>query len=355
MPGSHVTVYKCESYDPLKIKNVIAGSLAGLSLNTKKVLLKPNMLQAHSPAENVTTHPAVVEAVAQIVIDAGGDCRIGDSPSGSGRENAVDFFDGQSLRKLDIPGGRLIKTVYLPESYFTYDLVINLPKLKTHALTGFTLGVKNMFGVIPGRVKADLHRIAPHPEKFAVALCDIYSAVKPAFTVLDAIEGMQGEGPVTGDTVRLNRIFTGADANALDAAVVRMCGVNPGKIYLIREIAARGIGNIENTEVIRKYEGGDAEFIGFKTSFIPALSRFIPIGMLDRLARLIRRRPAILHERCISCSHCSDICPVKAIAASKDGVPYFDMEKCIKCFCCAERCTEQAIIEKRSLLAKLFP
>ncbi|MEA3505926.1 MAG: DUF362 domain-containing protein, partial [Elusimicrobiota bacterium] len=201
---STVTVYKTDGYNLQELKKIAADALSGFNFKGKKVLLKPNMLQAHLPEEGVTTHPIVVEAAASVIIRRGGKCAIGDSPSGHGRENAeksaeksgfmevcrrlnikFEFFDGAELRKIKIPEGQVYKKIYLPESFFTYDFILNLPKLKTHSLTVFTLGVKNMMGVVPGLGKVDFHVKAAHPVNFASAICDLYSVVTPDFTIVD--------------------------------------------------------------------------------------------------------------------------------------------------------------------------
>lgn len=370
--SAKVCIYKCSGYDKDRIKEIVSCYFKNTEFKGKNILLKPNMLQAHRPEKNVTTNPAVVEAVAEAVMEKGANCRIGDSPSGWGMNSAkaaaekagflevcmrtgidFDFFDSQELREVKIERGRIYNKLYLPESYFSYDIVINLPKLKTHSLTIFTLGVKNMFGLIPGLAKADFHRKAAHPKKFASALCDLYSVVIPDYTILDGIEGMDGEGPVTGRRRKLNRIFISRDANALDAVVERMCGVDPEKVPLTREVADRGLGEIDNINIEKYYSGRDEEFKGFKTSFIPVLAAMVPVWTLDILSQFLQRRPAIDEELCISCRKCAQICPVQAIDFP-EKYPHFDIKKCIKCFCCAERCTESAITEERSLLAKFF-
>lgn len=369
---SNVYIYKCAVYDKEYIKPILQNYFKNTVFKDKNILLKPNMLQAHEPSKNVTTNPAIVESAAEIILDSGGFCSIGDSPSGWGIENAknaaretgmqeictkldieFDFFDNQRLMPVKIENAKICNEIFLPESYFSYDIVINIPKLKTHGLTIFTLGVKNMMGLIPGLYKADFHRIAAHPKKFALLICDLYSVLKPDYTVLDSIEGMQGEGPVTGTSRKLDRIFISDDANALDAAVSGMCGIDPAKVPLISEVSDRGLGEIENINIIKEYEGGDPEFDDFRISRISVIGARIPVWFINILAPFLLRNPSVDTSSCSSCRECTEICPVNAIAFS-DAFPVFDMSKCIKCFCCAERCTSNAIIEKRGFLGGLF-
>jgi len=371
MPAK-VNVLRCDRYDVELIKSLLNGFISGINPAGKNILIKPNMLQAHKPEENVTTHPAVIQAVAELIIDHGGKCGIGDSPSGWGKENAFnaarktgifevaeklgiqfDFFDGQEMREVIVNDYKIISKVFLPESYFTYDKVINLPKLKTHSLTAFTLGVKNMLGVIPGNIKADYHKQAPHPRRFASALADLYSVVRPDLTILDAVEGMQGEGPVTGTAVKLNRLFVSCDANALDTVAVKMCGAKPSRIYLINEVHERGLGEMKSIEIIRNYEGNDNEFSGFKKPLIYYLGRGIPACLPDLFSVFLDHYPEADMELCSGCGKCMKICPAEAIDFSRK-YPKIDKKKCIRCFCCAEICPEKAMKEKKKLLAKVF-
>ncbi|MFH1415001.1 MAG: DUF362 domain-containing protein [Elusimicrobiota bacterium] len=373
---SFVYIYRCTGYNKKNIKEIISDyfkdkDLSGI-FSGKKILIKPNMLQAHRPEENVTTHPLVVEAVAEYIKEHGGKCLIGDSPSGRGKENAMhaaeksgflavcerqnidfDFFDGQRLIKHEIKDGKVYKHIFLPESYSSYDIVMNIPKLKTHAFTTFTLGIKNMFGMVVGNSKADTHRRAPDPKHFADAICDIYSAVVPDYTILDAIEGMDGQGPVTGKTKKLNRIFISDDANALDSAVISMCGFNPHKSIINKKAAERGLGLIEPKAVKNCYEGTDEEFKRFKIPAIPAIVTRIPSWLVKILSLFLSRKPVINISKCSTCGNCIDICPAEAISYC-GKYPAFDLKKCIRCFCCIERCENGAISEKSNRITKLL-
>ncbi len=370
--SSDVFIYKCVEYNKEKLKYIINEYFKNIDIKGKKVLIKPNMLQAHKPSECVTTNPVVVEAAAEVIINKGGICSIGDSPSGKGIENArkaaektgflgvckqlsinFDFFEGQKLRFVKIPDGRVIKGIYLPETYFLYDIVINLPKLKTHCFTVFTLGVKNMYGMISGITKSDFHKKAAHPKRFAALLCDLYSVVKPDYTILDAIEVMEGNGPVTGKIRKLNRIFISDNTNALDATVEKMCGMNPEKIPYTKEVADRKIENITDIIIHKNYDSNDNEFNGFIIPKLPVMISKIPVYLLDLISCFFVREPVVNKELCISCNKCIEACPVEAIVI-QDRYPLFIMKKCIKCFCCAERCMESAISEKRKLLARLL-
>ena len=367
-----VYIYRCESYNKEALRPVIDDYFTGSDVfNGKKVLLKPNMLQAHDPSENVTTRPELVETVAEYVIDNGGTCAVGDCPSGRGRENVIaaaektgflgicrrlniefEHFEGQDMIPVEVKNGRIYEKIFLAANYFKYDIVVNMPKLKTHGLTVFTLGVKNMMGLIPGLGKSDMHRKATRTEDFVGALADLYSVVKPAYTILDAVEAMHGSGPVGGSTIKLNRIFMSQDANALDAVAEDMCGIDPHKVRLTREIANRSLGNIDNIVTVKKYDGADNEFVEFKVPILPSLGEIVPGWVASILSFLLRTRPSVKKNTCVKCGKCSEVCPADAVAYSSSGYPVFNVDICVRCFCCAERCPKSAIVEKKNWLAR---
>ncbi|MBN2407140.1 MAG: DUF362 domain-containing protein [Elusimicrobia bacterium] len=368
-----VHVYKCVSYDTDRIRAILGDYFDGIDFSGKKILLKPNMLQAHSPGECVTTHPAVLEAAALYFTGRGAACAIGDSPSGTGIENAqkaseetgmldvcrrlgidFDYFNGQPLVRTPAVSPKVYENIFLPESFFSYDVIINVPKLKTHAVTIFTLGVKNMMGLMTGSIKRDFHIRSPHPVQLAEALADLYSVAIPHYTIMDGVEGMHGDGPVSGKKIKLGRIFISSNTNALDAVIEAMCGVDPMKVPLTREISSRGFEKIDNIDIIKGYSGSDPEFDGFE---IPLVGRFgarIPAMFFGAVTPFVLHKPLVDRTRCTGCRECIEMCPAGAISF-RSGFPVFDLKKCVRCFCCAERCSRGAIREKKNFLTKLLP
>ncbi|MGM0568231.1 MAG: DUF362 domain-containing protein [Elusimicrobiota bacterium] len=372
MKRESVHIYRACAYEKRKLKEIMKDFFNRRDFYGKRILLKPNMLQAHLPDENVTTHPLLLRAAAETVMDFGGICAIGDSPSGWGRENVLnaaektgimgicrdldikfEVFDGSKTTPVKIKKSAVYNKMHLPENYLSYDTVINVPKLKTHSLTIFTLGVKNMLGVIPGLSKSAFHKDCPHPERFALAIADLYSLVKPDFTILDAVEAMEGDGPVTGDTVKLNRIFCSSSTNSLDAVVEKMCGVDPFRVPITREVYKRGMGEIKDVEIIRHYAENDSRFRSFKVPLASRLGKMIPAFALTLLSPLLDRYPKVENHSCIGCKKCAEVCPADAVRFHKN-LPVFKLEKCIRCFCCAERCPQKAIMERKKILARFF-
>lgn len=214
-----IAVSECHSYDPEEVRESVTeciellGGARRFASSGDRVLLKPNMLMAASPERHVTTHPSVIEAVAEVFLDLGAEVSIGDSPGGSFR-NIERFWRATGIldvcRRLDIEplnfeasGSYIMGSGYpISRPVVDSDLVVNLPKLKTHSMTIFTCAVKNMYGAVPGFGKADYHREHPRPSEFARRLLEIYLLTEPALTWLMGLSGWRetvhrGETPGT--------------------------------------------------------------------------------------------------------------------------------------------------------------
>ena len=188
MKRATVSVVACPSYAPDLVRQSVMASLAPLGGMGRfvrpgmRVLLKPNLLSAHEPERAVTTHPAIVQVVAELVQEAGGTILVGDSPAGPIENNPAVWrqsgigevaaqvrakpvpFDGVTWKRLNTTD------YFIARPVLEADLVINLPKLKTHTFTLYTGAVKNLFGVIPGNRKREVHARAPGIEDFSQAL-----------------------------------------------------------------------------------------------------------------------------------------------------------------------------------------
>ena len=252
---SSVSIVKCQSYDEGKVLEglrqaiTLIGGIENFVKSGDHVLLKPNLLFGKPPEKAVTTHPSIVKGMIQIVREAGGVPFIGDSPSiGSlaraGREGR-DQKSGrgkqcvllrslkiQSLLKIDTESSSNI--IEIDRAVLEADVVINLPKWKTHNLMLLTLGVKNLFGCVPGAQKALWHLKAGEEPDFLPKFCSIYTCIiKPSLTVLDGIVGMEGNGPGSGDPIPLGLILASRDPLSLDQIGMRPIrnseGISPYK------------------------------------------------------------------------------------------------------------------------------
>jgi len=334
-----VSIVKCNDYS--KVKNSIKQSLdliGGLEKIIKPddmVLLKVNLLMAKKPEQAVTTHPSVVKAVIQLVKEKGGIPFVGDSAGGAGLTDKA--FEVSGIKKVveeenvellnfETTGTYRVKGLNIAKPLLDSDVVISLPKLKTHTFTFFTGAVKNFFGGIPGKQKSELHSKHQKLEDFSNMLLDIYSAVKPKLGIMDGVLGMEGDGPSNGEAVKSNIVLSSFDCIALDYVSSALIGYNPMGIATTRLAYKRKLGETENIEIAgEKIENVKIDFK--KSVSEDAKENVVPI--VDR-------------EKCKKCLTCISICPVNAITIINEDIT-FNRMKCIRCYCCSEICPEGAI------------
>jgi uncharacterized protein (DUF362 family)/Pyruvate/2-oxoacid:ferredoxin oxidoreductase delta subunit len=371
-PAGVVSVARCQTYELQAVADAVERVLAPLGgmerfvQRGQWVHLKPNLLAAKEPARAITTHPAVVEAVVRMVQDLGAEVTIGDSPGGA-VTGVQRYWDNTGLtevarrtRLVSFETGGVVERKVRGKSYFVSrylveaDVVINLPKLKTHNLTLYTGAVKNLFGAIPGLRKSEYHKQAPHPEDFAEVLVDIYSVVRPHLHIADAIVGQEGNGPSSGKVRPMGLVLASSDGVALDAVGAAIMGFAEGEIDTTRIATQRGLGegSLERIQLI----GGDVQSLRLPDFALPSnrLIKLLPRWLMLLAARLIWVRPRAIRELCQQCGMCQTNCPVGAIHTDADGFPVMDYERCIKCMCCDESCPHQAIEQEMSWLARRF-
>ena len=330
-----------------------------------KVLLKVNLVAGHDVERRVTTDPSIVRAVAKLVIEAGGTPFIADSPGIDSFKSAAEKAGFMNVaRELGIECHELTDPVDLPvndEADFRRiqvsryvmeaDKVINLAKLKTHGQMYLTMGVKNLFGTIPGRLKAGWHyNVGLNRERFASLLLDIYSGVKPAFTILDGVIGMHGDGPTSGDPYNFGIIGACIDALAMDFALCKMLG---GKLEDYPLYMAAKKRNMPQCETASSDIEGDIspEHI-FPDVKLPKTRSMRLLPNIPFFDRLMTSRPVHIPEKCIGCGRCAAVCAAGALK-HRDRHLYFDYGKCIRCYCCHEMCPVKAIKFNESWLLKL--
>ncbi len=332
-----------------------------------RVFLKPNLLSAKEPHKAVTTHPALVRGVAARCLALGARVAIGDSPAGAlkgirrvwkktGMEE-VAAATGAALVSLESSGvvERFASDhrYYLSRAVLDADLVINLPKLKTHGLTLFTGAVKNTFGTIPGLGKGEYHKRFPHPHTFAEVLLDVHALVAPGLHIMDAVLAMEGNGPASGDPRHLGLLLAAEDGVALDAVASAIVGFRPEEIDTTRLARRRGLGPARPDDVrvlgVPLAEAGVDDFV------LPSnrLLKMVPETMLRLAGRLLWVRPRAHAPACIGCTLCAASCPVDTIAMA-GGLPVVDYARCINCITCQEVCPTQAMRAEASPLARLF-
>jgi uncharacterized protein (DUF362 family)/Pyruvate/2-oxoacid:ferredoxin oxidoreductase delta subunit len=358
-------IVRRSSYHDDKLKPYIFEMMSSFGMDTirpgTRVLVKPNFLSPASPEEGLLTHPAVVRAVCEYLLQKGAGVTVGDSPAlGSFekilKDNGIrDALTGLDVRveefrssvKVDIgePFGR----IEMAEEALRADMVINLPKLKTHSQMLLTLGVKNCFGCIAGFRKAEWHmRTGVNHEMFARLLVQIHRAVKPALTILDGIIALEGPGPGRGGSPRHLGVLMGSNNTlAVDVTVCRMLGIDPETLPTNRKARQMGLmpDHIDLEGVLPAVEN-------FK---IPGATSLIygPKPVQGFVRKHLTRRPVADDNLCELCGDCWTFCPAGAIEEAGTKLR-FDYDKCIRCYCCIEVCPKGALSTRESLPATLF-
>ncbi|MBD2776035.1 DUF362 domain-containing protein [Iningainema tapete] len=243
-PNSSVSIIRANSYAKEVLRESLEtllepiGGMAAFVKPGNRVLLKPNLLTGARPGKECTTRPELVYAVASMVIEAGGKPFLGDSPAfGSARGVAVANGYLPVLEELNLPiidfHGHRYQTIseefnhlLLCKEAIEADVVINLPKVKSHVQLVLTLGVKNLFGCVPGKMKAWWHMEAgKDANRFGEMLVETARAINPNLTILDGIIGHEGNGPSGGEPRELGVLAASADVFALDRAMVEILNV----------------------------------------------------------------------------------------------------------------------------------
>ncbi len=366
-----VSVSRCADYNQDMVDQAVhaamthIGGMERFVRPGQKVLLKVNALTMKLPEEAVTTHPAVIMAVAAEVKKAGGIPLVGDSSGGmaAGQAPTKKTFEvagiagaaevaGAELVNFDMAGAAAVPAegpipiLHLARPVLEADVVISLPKLKTHSVTILTGAVKNMFGCVPGHRKAEYHRMAPRVKDFARVLVDVYEATRPALTIMDGIVGMEGSGPSAGNPRELGLILAAPDGVALDAVVAHIAGIAPFKVHTTRIAHQRGVGmgDLSKIEVL----GERLENLKLRDFDLPSNLMFevMPGFLVSGVLGMLRARPVIAEDACAGCRFCVDSCPVKAMEMS-EKIPVIDYNRCISCLCCQELCPRKAVQMKQ--------
>ena len=365
-------------------------NLAGCFQPAEKILIKPNLLSAVAPDKAATPHPAVFEALAGCLKNLGLNLSYGDSPALDSMEHAARVTglaavakklaicpaDFSSHVETPLPEGKALHSLPLACGVAEADGLVSLAKLKTHALTGMTGVIKNLFGVIPGQRKATYHARYPNIRYFCQMLADITHFLQPRLCVCDGIVAMEGNGPRNGRPRQLGVILLSTDPVAVDAAGAFLIGIEPDSLPLLKVAARSGLGEInlsqidacvirvlpESAEInrgpARKLLAGlqVRDFVQSKTVRAimgAAISMLVPPLYKNH----IQRRPAISAERCTRCGICTKACPVKPAAVFQKEcgmLPEFDYECCIRCFCCQEVCPVGAIEVRKTTIGRLI-
>ncbi len=370
---SRVSLQKLESYKPeetLQAMEDLLEPLGGMSAFVKpgqKVLLKPNLLSGKTPEKAVTTHPEIVRAVIQLVQKSGGNVSIGDSPGIGSPENVarksgiLSVVEETGCRFVPFetsvtihPKNGTFQQFEVAQDILDADVIINLPKLKTHQMMGLTCGVKNMFGAVVGLRKPRLHlQAGTDKEFFALMLLELCEALAPTLTIVDAVIGMEGEGPGSGDPVQIGALLAGRHPQAVDTVATELVGLKPHQVWTQQEAikTKRPYTNLDQLEL----SGPLLDSLRIK-NFQPAKMTDVNFGLKGRLKDSLKNaltaRPVPNHNLCKRCNDCVIHCPPEAMEIKHNKLQ-IDYNLCIRCFCCQELCPHGALMTKQGILLRL--
>ena len=366
-----VTVRSLKRYHPAEIQPVVDELLAPLAdklIAGQTAVIKPNLLMSAAPERAITTHPAVIEAVAHHLIQRGLTVIIADSPGGPASRNQLDkLYRGCGLDEVARRTGAIlnrdlsVEEITCPTALSLprfpvlrvirrADVLINLPKCKTHGMMGYTGAVKNLFGAIPGLTKAEHHFRLPDRHRFGDHLVDVAECLAADFHLIDGVLAMEGDGPSGGRPVEGGFLAAAQSPHALDQAITRLIGIDGALVPTLVSAARRSL----LPDQIDLF--GDAiRLAPFRLPRSLAVT-FLPVWLPDfihrGLAKAIRAKPVFLHDKCIACGKCQAICPAGVIRLNPSRRPECDYAGCISCFCCHEICPVEAIAIKQSLLGR---
>ncbi len=377
--GAEVSTVRCGSYEVEEVYSAVRrsieliGGIESFVKDKERVLIKPNLLGAKPRHSAVTTDPAIVGALIRIVKEAGGVPLVGDSPglgtaakvaAKNGLREEVERL-GAKLIELSTPvevrntKGLRFKKLVVAEEALDVDVIINAPKLKTHAQMFLTMAVKNIFGCVPGKRKVQWHLTAGvDSDYFADMLLELALFIKPRLSILDAVISMEGNGPASGTPRETGFVMASTEPIALDRAACEVLKANPEDMPTLKRAKEHGLGttDIDKIELLgdatSELEVTDFEFPPLiSTNFTASLPGFID----KRLRKAASSRPFILTSKCMLCNVCVAVCPAEVMENTNQMRINIDYNGCIRCFCCQEMCPHNAITVKEGWLKRLIP
>ncbi|NWF56302.1 MAG: DUF362 domain-containing protein [Syntrophaceae bacterium] len=320
----------------------------------KRVLIKPNILGPYPPEKGITTHPSLIRSLVKALRRRGATCWVGDNPGMSGYtanercarvSGILEAADGAYVNfaretvQVSVDS-RFVDKLVVSRAILEADLVINVPKFKTHVQTRITGAVKNMFGILAGAEKARVHHGVPRPRQFSESLVDIYRVRVPDLTLTDGVVGMEGNGPSGKDLRPVGKVLASRNGVFLDGLMASMMGMAPQSVDHLDIARQKGLGEIDPSRM--EIQGSWEPLKNFKTPVSFPSQGWLGAALNRLLYRpLIKPKLKVRRDLCTRCEVCIQHCPAQAL--SLRDFPFLDERKCISCYCCYELCPSQAM------------
>lgn len=371
--GETAALVRCDSYEEEKVQAALdraVGFLGGYDAFFRpgmRVVIKPNLMRKSDPALCAVVHPSVIRAVAKRAAERGAHVLLAESPGGVynpaalrgiyeaagllpvAEETGMELNYDTSDREVPVPGRRL-KSLHVISPLLEADLVVNIAKMKSHTLAVYSGAVKNLYGVIPGLLKAEMHFQHQSVESFSDMVVDICDYIKPQLNIVDAVMAMEGEGPGSGDPREVDALVASPSAYAADAVSAGLAGYAIDELPMLRLARERGLFS-GRVEIL----GEDPESLRVK-DFVRASQRGnhllqskVPGFLVKPLESWFALKPKVRRKACVGCGICARTCPVKTIEI-RGRKAKIHPKACIQCFCCLEFCPKKAIAAKRNWL-----
>lgn len=376
MENYDVAVVRCKTYNVEAVKPALeeaVNAVNGLDfvMPGMKIIIKPNLVSFKKPDAAATTHPALLEALVEMLLARGADVTIGDSPGGPhslpllNRVYTATGMDrleklGAKLNRnmnektVDFPEGKVLKNFTYTEYLDEADAIIDFCKLKSHGMLGMSAAVKNLFGTIPGLKKPEVHYKFQNDAEFADMLVDLNEYFKPRLAICDAVVGMEGNGPTAGTPRQIGAIIASKSTYYADVVGAELIGMNIDGLPTLQAAYERGFAPASSKN-LRVY--GDIRALtvdDFKAPPVRGLSFMRKGNVLHFISKAaLEHKPTLKKRLCAGCGECARMCPAKAIEM-KTKKPHINREKCIRCFCCQEFCPRAAMVAHRPLAAKVL-
>lgn len=333
----------------------------------KKVLIKPNLLAKCTPDKGVTTHPSFIQVSCEYFLGKGANVVVADSPGGiynktmftgicretgiaeATKKAGANLNDDYSF-ELESDKTKSKYAFNIIKPIVDADVVVNLCRLKTHALCEMTAAVKNMFGAIPGLQKAEQHARFSTRISFANMLCDLCLMTAPQINITDAVVCMEGNGPSGGTLRKMGLVVASANPFSSDLVSSTLMGYKPNEVGTVECAIKRGlcVDNVNKLCLIgENYKDYACKFVR-PDSRAGGIVKQIPSILGGHVKNALEPKPVVSKSVCIGCGICKQNCPVDAIVI-QDKKAKINKNKCIRCYCCQEFCPHKAIKAKSVL------